>query len=194
MPNYSFPFNRGDVKYKLNELVSQVCAWITQDWVQFSSFAGIEFASAISAKLGGVGAPTYGTIRVSTNGDIAVAGSYTIYGGPATIELYRNPTITDFGTEAVSTCQNLSEYEKVAHTKIYSGTTVSNDGELLLSFKIFGTVSAAGNLASTVAPEARRVLKAGEDYIIKVIPEANGENFQAFLEWAECYRIVENKA
>lgn len=192
MPSYSFPFNRGDVKYKLNELVSQVCAWITQDWTQFASFAGIEFSSVDTESLPAAGNPYYTLIRVSDNGTISIKGAYTAYNGTVDISLYESPTVDDDGTLVTSTCQNLAEYEKVPHTKVYSGPTISADGNLILSFTIYGSSNVPSKVASTLSSTTRRILQTNTDYVVKVVPRDTGVEYQAFFEWTECYRITEN--
>lgn len=192
MPSYSFPFNRGDVKYKLNELVSQVCAWITQDYTQFASFAGIEFTAVDTHTLATSGVPHYTLIRVSDDGNVSIKGSYTSYNGTIDIELYESPTVDSVGTSVKSTCQNLAEFEKVANTTVFSDPTISDDGDHILSFTIFGASNAASRVASTLSADTRRILKANTDYLVKATAQSNSVEYQAFLEWSEDYRVVEN--
>lgn len=192
MPSYSFPFNRGDVKYKLNELVSQVNAWIVQDYAQFTSFAGIKFSSVVEKTLQTAGVPEYTLIRVSENGNISIKGSYTGFGGKVLVGLYANPTVTDDGTIQNTTCQNLAEFERDAHTTIYDAPTVTADGDLILSFTIYSSANAVQGVASTLTSETRRILRSNNDYLIKATPSVNSVGFQQFFEWTEDYRITEN--
>lgn len=191
MSNFSFPHGRGDVKYYLNQMVSPNCAWITQDYTQFASIAGVEFSSVDSAEVS-IGTPYYTLIRVSDNGSIQIKGSYSAYDGSLRIELYESPTVTDEGTAVATTCQNLAEYNKDSHTLIYSDPTVSDDGDLIIGFNVYGSANAASRISSTLSSGSRRVLKSGTDYIVKVIALDNGVQYQTFLEWAECYRMTEN--
>lgn len=87
--------------------------------------------------------------------------------GNVTIELFVNPTITLLGTPV--TPDTLNDIAAIpAQTKVYGGTTVSNNGTLKHSTKALFTGTGTNANLATPSIAYGRVLKPKTDYIIKI--------------------------
>ena len=95
-------------------------------------------------------------------------------GTDVTVEQYENPTLTANGTILVTAKNSNRESAKTAEFTIYSNPPVpTSDGILVAKDRIFGATGGVGSNAVSAATLSitgiERILKKGEDYVLKFI-------------------------
>lgn len=101
----------------------------------------------------------------------------------ATVYLYENPTLDAAGTGLTEFNCDRNSATAAAMTTFYD-TTTSNDGTLLKAILV-GTNNPAVKFGGNARTEFELILKQNEDYLVKVVTDADNNKATMIAEWYE---------
>lgn len=99
------------------------------------------------------------------------------------VEFFEAPTVTNDGTAQTVVARNRNN-PSVAALSVFSGSTVSADGTLLNTSKVFASGQGANRVGGDTTIPIEWLLKPNTDYIFKLTPAATTE-VTADFTWVE---------
>ena len=117
------------------------------------------------------------TTRIHFTGQVYVTAS-------SLIELYENPTLDSPG-DALTTYNNERNSATNATATAFEDTTTTNDGTRIDAGRAGGAARPNFRIGGETARRNEWVLKQGEDYLIKVTPDADNTEVVISITWYE---------
>jgi len=141
---------------------------------------GVAFSFSYVGSISGV---TY--LLGRTNGKVVhLLGYHLVAASNAVlVEFFEAPTVTNAGTSQAVVARNRVDIKTPA-IEVFAGTTVSADGVLLNTTKIFASGSGANRVGGDATIPIEWLLKPNTDYVFKLTPAGTTEVCADFT-WVE---------